>query len=96
MHFYSWKQGLKTGIYYLRTLPKTAAQKFSVDIEKALDFSKTLKVEQSAESKKPASQPATVEISSTTAAVPITSTAVTAPASTEDESAEGTCMMCSA
>jgi len=34
MHFYSWKVGLKTGIYYLRTLPKTSAQKFTVEPEK--------------------------------------------------------------
>ena len=31
MHFYSWKKGLKTGIYYLRTMPKTSAQKFTVE-----------------------------------------------------------------
>ena len=34
MHFYSWKKGLKTGIYYLRTKPKTTAQKFTVEPEK--------------------------------------------------------------
>jgi ribonucleoside-diphosphate reductase alpha chain len=34
MHFYSWKKGLKTGIYYLRSQAKTSAQKFSVDLEK--------------------------------------------------------------
>ena len=32
MHFYSWKKGLKTGIYYLRSQSKTSAQKFSVDL----------------------------------------------------------------
>jgi ribonucleoside-diphosphate reductase alpha chain len=32
MHFYSWKKGLKTGIYYLRSQAKTSAQKFSVDL----------------------------------------------------------------
>jgi ribonucleoside-diphosphate reductase alpha subunit len=31
MHFYSWKQGLKTGIYYLRTRPKVIAQQFTID-----------------------------------------------------------------
>ena len=31
MHFYSWKQGLKTGIYYLRTRPKTTAQQFTIN-----------------------------------------------------------------
>lgn len=34
MHFYGWKLGLKTGIYYLRSQAKTSAQKFSVDLEK--------------------------------------------------------------
>ena len=34
MHFYAWKNGLKTGIYYLRSLAKTQAQKFSVDMAK--------------------------------------------------------------
>jgi ribonucleoside-diphosphate reductase alpha chain len=31
MHFYSWKKGLKTGMYYLRTKAATDAIKFTVD-----------------------------------------------------------------
>ena len=31
MHFYAWKKGLKTGMYYLRTKPATDAIKFTVD-----------------------------------------------------------------
>jgi ribonucleoside-diphosphate reductase alpha chain len=31
MHFYSWKKGLKTGCYYLRTKAAVTAQKFTVD-----------------------------------------------------------------
>jgi ribonucleoside-diphosphate reductase alpha chain len=31
MHFYSWKAGLKTGMYYLRTKAATDAVKFTVD-----------------------------------------------------------------
>jgi len=31
MHFYSWKKGLKTGIYYLRTRAPVMAQKFTID-----------------------------------------------------------------
>lgn len=31
MHFYAWKQGLKTGMYYLRTRPKWSAQQFTID-----------------------------------------------------------------
>ena len=34
MHFYSWKQGLKTGIYYLRRKAKHQAQQFTVEPEK--------------------------------------------------------------
>jgi len=30
MHFYSWKKGLKTGIYYLRTLPSAKPIQFSI------------------------------------------------------------------
>jgi ribonucleoside-diphosphate reductase alpha chain len=31
MHFYAWKRGLKTGMYYLRTKAATDAIKFTVD-----------------------------------------------------------------
>jgi ribonucleoside-diphosphate reductase subunit M1 len=31
MHFYAWKKGLKTGMYYLRTLPAVDAIQFTVD-----------------------------------------------------------------
>jgi ribonucleoside-diphosphate reductase alpha chain len=34
MHFYSWKAGLKTGMYYLRTRPAVNAIQFTVDKEK--------------------------------------------------------------
>lgn len=34
MHFYGWKRGLKTGMYYLRTLGASSAEKFSVSQEK--------------------------------------------------------------
>lgn len=38
MHFYSWKKGLKTGIYYLRRKPKHQPQQFTIvpeeDIQK--------------------------------------------------------------
>jgi len=31
MHMFAWKNGLKTGMYYLRTKPKANAQKFTLD-----------------------------------------------------------------
>jgi len=43
MHFYSWKKGLKTGLYYLRTRPAADPIKFTVDKTK-LKTSKTNEV----------------------------------------------------
>jgi len=34
MHFYSWRKGLKTGIYYLRTKPVAQAQQFTIEPDK--------------------------------------------------------------
>ena len=44
MHFYSWKKGLKTGMYYLRTRPKANAIQFTVD-QDALQKSREPQVE---------------------------------------------------
>ena len=33
MHFFAWKNGLKTGIYYLRTKAKAAPQQFTIEPE---------------------------------------------------------------
>jgi ribonucleoside-diphosphate reductase subunit M1 len=30
-HFWAWKNGLKTGMYYLRSKPSTDAIKFTID-----------------------------------------------------------------
>lgn len=35
MHFYGWKRGLKTGIYYLRTKPSAQAIQFTIDASTA-------------------------------------------------------------
>jgi ribonucleotide reductase alpha subunit len=37
MHFYSWKAGLKTGMYYLRRKAKHQAQQFTIEPEKNKD-----------------------------------------------------------
>ena len=34
MHFFAWKKGLKTGIYYLRTKAKAAPQQFTIEPDK--------------------------------------------------------------
>jgi ribonucleoside-diphosphate reductase alpha subunit len=36
MHFYAWKNGLKTGMYYLRSRPAVDAIKFTLDVEELL------------------------------------------------------------
>jgi len=41
MHFYAWKKGLKTGMYYLRTQPKAQAIQFTVDQAMASETTKT-------------------------------------------------------
>ena len=30
MHFYAWQKGLKTGIYYLRSIPSSKAIQFTI------------------------------------------------------------------
>jgi ribonucleotide reductase alpha subunit len=37
MHFYSWKKGLKTGMYYLRRKAKHQAQQFTIEPEQKQD-----------------------------------------------------------
>jgi ribonucleoside-diphosphate reductase subunit M1 len=49
MHFYAWKKGLKTGLYYLRTRPAADPIKFTVDKSK-------LKVTKDAQNKVNAAQ----------------------------------------
>ena len=41
MHFYAWKQGLKTGQYYFRSRPARDAIKFTVNIEALLKATDT-------------------------------------------------------
>lgn len=54
MHFYAWKQGLKTGIYYLRTRAPVMAQKFTIDpdLQKAADKSEQERIHNKYETNK--------------------------------------------
>jgi ribonucleoside-diphosphate reductase subunit M1 len=38
MHFYAWKKGLKTGIYYLRTKAKASPQQFTIEPDKNINL----------------------------------------------------------
>lgn len=42
MHFYGWKKGLKTGMYYLRTQAAAAAIQFTVDLSTSVNAGKTV------------------------------------------------------
>ena len=37
MHFYGWKRGLKTGMYYLRTRPSSKALQFTIEPDKVCE-----------------------------------------------------------
>jgi ribonucleotide reductase alpha subunit len=45
MHFYSWKAGLKTGIYYLRRKAKHQAQQFTIEPNRKADKEKADKAD---------------------------------------------------
>ena len=38
MHFYGWKAGLKTGMYYMRRKPKHQPQQFTIEPDKKIDI----------------------------------------------------------
>ncbi len=40
MHFYGWENGLKTGMYYLRSRPAVDAIKFTVDVKTLMEVQK--------------------------------------------------------
>jgi len=46
MHFYSWKAGLKTGIYYLRRKARHQAQQFTIEPKKKSETNETEEEEQ--------------------------------------------------
>ena len=53
MHFYAWRKGLKTGIYYLRTRAVASAQKFTVEPVRAVGAEATAEVTGVAEAPAP-------------------------------------------
>ena len=44
--FYGWKNGLKTGCYYIRTRPKAQAQQFTLSAKKVQNNEEKKEVEQ--------------------------------------------------
>ncbi|PIK54296.1 putative ribonucleoside-diphosphate reductase large subunit [Apostichopus japonicus] len=58
MHFYAWKTGLKTGMYYLRTRPAADPIKFTLDKQKAQQATTTTAANPVSESDKAANEAA--------------------------------------
>ena len=61
MHFYAWKSGLKTGMYYLRTKSAVDAIKFTLENKKTSEQPETSTQEQKVVSKKKAKAAKTAE-----------------------------------
>lgn len=70
MHFYGWKRGLKTGMYYLRTRPAAQAIQFTVDKDAAKAANKKDVGEGSSLSTPPSTPPAPVPKVGTNGSVP--------------------------
>jgi ribonucleotide reductase alpha subunit len=89
MHFYGWQKGLKTGIYYLRSQAKSAAQKFSVDIDLQQPLPSPL-ISTSL------LQPQRIVVPSTLISDGITLASASAAATNDDTESDEVCSMCSA
>lgn len=88
MHFYGWKKGLKTGMYYLRTRPAAQAIQFTVDQSLIQDAKKA-----QANAKHPAAEIPTPPSSAAVAAAALVAsenTTASSPAQQENKSATTT------
>ena len=98
MHFYGWKKGLKTGMYYLRTRPAAQAIQFTVDAsylksaKKAQQEAKALKQPQPVSNPAPNVSPSPVvaKVSTPTPVAPASSTSTSSPTSTVITTSETT------
>ena len=96
MHFYGWKKGLKTGMYYLRTRPAAQAIQFTVDAsylksaKKAQQEAKTPKKPQPAPNPVPSISPPVAEISTPTPIATALTTSTSSPTSTVTTTSETT------
>jgi ribonucleoside-diphosphate reductase subunit M1 len=96
MHFYGWKKGLKTGMYYLRTRPAAQAIQFTVDQSVLKEVkkqntagsartvaSKSNGIPTPTSSPSPPQEPPTPSTPSSSTTLPSTSTAATVAAPTD-------------
>ena len=89
MHFYGWKKGLKTGMYYLRTRPAAQAIQFTVD-QSVLDSAKQQTAK--ANTARAAAATATVNGSKTVSCQPLSSRPVKTPTQVVIKIQAGTCL----
>lgn len=97
MHFYGWKKGLKTGMYYLRTRPAAQAIQFTVDAsylksaKKAQEEAKAPKKPQPVSNSVPNVPPPSLARDSTlTPITPGLSTTISSPTSAVTTTSEAT------
>ena len=91
MHFYAWKSGLKTGMYYLRTKSAVDAIKFTLDNKKKKEPVKEIietDVAISASAPKPAPNPSNIEVE------PLTPEELKELLKKSKESEDDDCLMC--
>ena len=88
MHFYAWKSGLKTGMYYLRTKSAVDAIKFTLDKKKEEKFAEPVAVAATTKSKaaQPAEKPVAVE--------PLTPGELKEMLAKSKENEDDDCLMC--
>jgi ribonucleoside-diphosphate reductase subunit M1 len=92
MHFYGWKKGLKTGMYYLRTRPAAQAIQFTVDASYLNSAKKAQQEAKAPKKPQPVSSPAPTSSLSPVVAKVSTPTPITpvSPSSTVTTTSEST------
>ena len=86
MHFYAWKSGLKTGMYYLRTKSAVDAIKFTLDKKKEEKVPATVATTAKAKAAQPAEKPVAVE--------PLTPAELKEMLAKSKENEDDDCLMC--
>lgn len=87
MHFYGWKKGLKTGMYYLRTRPAAQAIQFTVD---ASYLKNAKKAQQEVKAPKKPPSPTVVKESTPNPTTPVSATSTAATPTDASVSVETT------
>ena len=99
MHFYAWKSGLKTGMYYLRTKSAVDAIKFTLDNKKKeKPVATTVEVAEDnpmvVKQKAKAAKTAATFVQETTEVEPMTAEEMKALIAQAKESEGDDCLMC--